>query len=103
MTRGSSTGTKTFVLDGHIADLVLVAARTDAGISLFAVDGPTALARRMLSTLDPTRRQARIDFVQTPADPHWLRRKRMARAGARIGHRRGGPGRRTGRRRPAVS
>ncbi len=60
-------GTKTFVLDGHIADLVLVAARTDAGISLFAVNRPDRLTRRMLSTLDPTRRQARLDFVQTPA------------------------------------
>ncbi|MGH8980029.1 MAG: acyl-CoA dehydrogenase family protein, partial [Acidimicrobiales bacterium] len=29
-------GHKTFVLDGHVADLVLVAARTDAGLSLFA-------------------------------------------------------------------
>ena len=32
------TGTKKHVLDGHVADLVLVAARTPAGISLFAVD-----------------------------------------------------------------
>src|SRR3712207_236419 len=33
------SGTKMFVLDGHIADLILVAARTDAGVSLFAVEG----------------------------------------------------------------
>ncbi len=33
------TGTKMFVIDGHTADLVLVLARTDAGISLFAVEG----------------------------------------------------------------
>jgi alkylation response protein AidB-like acyl-CoA dehydrogenase len=60
-------GTKTFVLDGHIADVVLVAARTDAGISLFAVDDADRLTRRPLSTLDPTRRQARIDFADTGA------------------------------------
>ena len=35
-------GTKMFVLDGHTADLILVAARTDAGVSLFAVDGDAA-------------------------------------------------------------
>src|SRR5215468_585753 len=32
-------GTKMFVLDGHTADLIIVAARTDAGVSLFRVDG----------------------------------------------------------------
>ena len=69
--KGSSwilNGTKTFVLDGHIADLVLVAGRTDAGISLFAVDQTDSLTRRELSMLDPTRRQARIDFSDTRAE-----------------------------------
>src|ERR1043165_2682142 len=33
------SGTKMFVLDGHTADLVLVAARTGKGVSIFAVDG----------------------------------------------------------------
>lgn len=61
-------GGKTFVLDGHLADLVLVVARTDSGISLFAVEQTEGLTRRMLSTLDPTRRQARIDFDTTPAE-----------------------------------
>ena len=60
-------GTKTFVLDGYIADLVVAVARTEAGVSLFAVDEPDRLTRRALSTLDPTRRQARIDFADTPA------------------------------------
>ena len=31
-----------FVLDGHTANLIIVAARTDAGVSLFAVDGDAA-------------------------------------------------------------
>jgi alkylation response protein AidB-like acyl-CoA dehydrogenase len=61
-------GAKSFVLDGHIADLVLVVAQTDIGLSLFVVDSMDGLARRMLSSLDPTRRQARIDFADTPAE-----------------------------------
>jgi alkylation response protein AidB-like acyl-CoA dehydrogenase len=62
------TGTKMYVLDGHTADLVLVVARTDAGISLFAVDGDAdGLTRTPLSTMDQTRKQARLDFEGTPA------------------------------------
>ena len=62
------TGTKMFVIDGHTADLVIVAARTDAGISLFAVDGDAAgLTRTPLSTMDQTRKQARLEFADTPA------------------------------------
>lgn len=60
-------GTKTFVLDGHIADLMLVVARTDAGFSLFAVDADNRIARNQQSSIDPTRRQARVDFADTPA------------------------------------
>jgi alkylation response protein AidB-like acyl-CoA dehydrogenase len=62
------TGTKTFVLDGHTADLILVAARTGAGVSLFAVAGDAAgLTRTPLATMDQTRKQARLDFEGTPA------------------------------------
>jgi alkylation response protein AidB-like acyl-CoA dehydrogenase len=62
------TGTKMYVLDGHSADLVLVVARTDAGIGLFAVDGDAAgLTRTPLSTMDQTRKQARLEFERTPA------------------------------------
>jgi alkylation response protein AidB-like acyl-CoA dehydrogenase len=54
-------GTKSFVLDGHTADLVVVAARTDAGVSLFCVDGAAeGVARRRLETMDMTRKQAEI-------------------------------------------
>jgi alkylation response protein AidB-like acyl-CoA dehydrogenase len=60
-------GVKLYVLDGHIADLLLVVARTDAGVSLFAVDEVDSVVRRPLSTLDQTRRQARIEFSNTPA------------------------------------
>ncbi|WP_328752357.1 acyl-CoA/acyl-ACP dehydrogenase [Streptomyces sp. NBC_00285] len=63
------TGTKTYVPDGHLADLLLVAARTPAGVSLFAVDAADApgLARTPLPTLDQTRKQARLEFADTPA------------------------------------
>jgi alkylation response protein AidB-like acyl-CoA dehydrogenase len=60
-------GTKTYVLDGHNADVILVVARGDAGISLFAVEDADQTKRRPLSSLDSTRRQARIDFSDTPA------------------------------------
>lgn len=60
-------GAKTYVLDGCNADVLIVAARTDTGISLFTVDRFERVVRRPLSTLDPTRRQARIEFSSTPA------------------------------------
>jgi alkylation response protein AidB-like acyl-CoA dehydrogenase len=63
------TGSKWFVLDGLVADLVLVAARTDAGLSLFAVAGDAAgLTRTPLVTLDLTRKQAKLDLASTPAE-----------------------------------
>jgi alkylation response protein AidB-like acyl-CoA dehydrogenase len=63
-------GHKSFVLDGHVADLVLVAGRTDAGISLFGVKGDAdGLTRTPLATMDQTRKQARLEFADTPA---WL-------------------------------
>jgi alkylation response protein AidB-like acyl-CoA dehydrogenase len=62
------SGTKSFVIDGHIADLILVAARTDAGVSLFAVAGDAdGLTREPLSTMDQTRKQAKLEFASTPA------------------------------------
>ena len=61
-------GTKMFVLDGHTADLVVVAARTPAGVSLFSVAGDAAgLTRTPLATMDQTRKQARLEFSGTPA------------------------------------
>ncbi len=63
------TGTKMYVLDGHTANLVIVAARTAAGVSLFTVDGDaTGLTRTALSTMDQTRKQARLEFDATPAN-----------------------------------
>jgi alkylation response protein AidB-like acyl-CoA dehydrogenase len=59
-------GAKRFVVDGHSADLLIVAARTpdsagEAGVTLFAVPGDAeGLARQALPTLDQTRRQADV-------------------------------------------
>jgi alkylation response protein AidB-like acyl-CoA dehydrogenase len=68
-------GTKMFVLDGHTANLVVVAARTEGssgedGISLFAVEGDASgLTRTALSTMDQTRKQAKLEFDGVPARP----------------------------------
>ena len=62
------SGTKMYVLDGHTANLILVAARTAKGVSLFAVDADAAgLTRTPLATMDQTRKQARLEFSNTPA------------------------------------
>ena len=61
-------GSKRHVLDGHVADLIVVAARTPACTGLFAVDGTApGLTRTPAGTLDQTRKQARLDFAGTPA------------------------------------
>ncbi len=63
------SGTKSFVLDGNAANLIIVAAKTAAGISLFAVQGDAAgLTKTNLSTMDQTRKQAKLDFDNTPAE-----------------------------------
>ncbi len=57
------SGTKMFVLDGHTADLIIVAARTPKGVSLFAVNGDAAgLTRTPLATMDQTRKQAKLEL-----------------------------------------
>jgi alkylation response protein AidB-like acyl-CoA dehydrogenase len=61
-------GTKSFVLDGHTAGLILVPARTGGGVSLFAVAGDASgLTRTPLATMDQTRKQAKLEFSGTPA------------------------------------
>ena len=57
------SGTKMFVLDGHTADLIIVAARTPKGVSLFAVNSDASgLTRTPLATMDQTRKQAKLEF-----------------------------------------
>jgi alkylation response protein AidB-like acyl-CoA dehydrogenase len=62
------SGEKMFVLDGHTADLIVVAAKTGAGTSLFTVQADASgLTREALSTMDQTRKQAKLTFADTPA------------------------------------
>ncbi|MGD9983450.1 MAG: acyl-CoA dehydrogenase family protein [Porticoccaceae bacterium] len=62
------SGVKSFVLDGHTADLIIVLARApgssgDAGLSFFSVRGDAAgLDRRLLKSVDSTRKLARLTF-----------------------------------------
>jgi alkylation response protein AidB-like acyl-CoA dehydrogenase len=62
------SGTKSFVPDGHAADLLVVAAREpgstdERGVNLFAVPSGTAgIERRSLPTMDQTRRQAEVQL-----------------------------------------
>lgn len=61
-------GVKSFVVDGHSADLIVVLARRpgsvgDNGLSFFTVPGDAAgLTRRALKVMDPTRKLARLEF-----------------------------------------
>jgi alkylation response protein AidB-like acyl-CoA dehydrogenase len=61
-------GHKMFVLDGHTANLIIVAAKTGDNVSLFTVAGDAdGLTRTPLATMDQTRKQARLEFSGTPA------------------------------------
>ncbi len=68
-------GEKMFVLDGHVADLIVVVARTAGsngtdGISFFTVAGDAAgLTRTALATMDQTRKQAKLEFANVKATP----------------------------------
>jgi alkylation response protein AidB-like acyl-CoA dehydrogenase len=62
------TGDKNFVVDGLAAQLIYVLAATDSGPAVFAVDaGAAGLTVAPLTTVDPTRKQCRLHFVDTPA------------------------------------
>ena len=67
-------GVKSFVLDGHTADLIVVTARAPGtsggeGLSLFTVRGEAAgLTRTPLKPLDPTRKIARLEFDQAEGE-----------------------------------
>ena len=67
-------GAKSFVLDGHTADSIVVLARTSGtsgndGLSFFIVSGDAdGLTRTLLKTTDPTRKQARLEFKSVQAE-----------------------------------
>ena len=61
-------GEKKFVLDGCIADLILVVARTPSGLSVFLVESAApGIKKSLLNVIDPTRKIATIEFANTPA------------------------------------
>jgi alkylation response protein AidB-like acyl-CoA dehydrogenase len=63
-------GHKSYVVDGHTADLIVVLARTPRGLSLFTVDGNApGLTRRALKSMDQTRKLARLEFNSVVARP----------------------------------
>ncbi|MCZ7531709.1 MAG: acyl-CoA/acyl-ACP dehydrogenase [Acidimicrobiia bacterium] len=68
------SGTKMFVIDGHTADQIVVVARLagtsgEEGISFFTVAGDAAgLTRTALSTMDMTRKQAKLEFADVKAE-----------------------------------
>lgn len=68
-------GTKHFVIDGHVADLVVVVARTpgssgEEGIGFFTVAGDAdGLTRTPLATMDQTRKQAKLEFAGVTVTP----------------------------------
>ncbi len=60
---GKITGTKSFVIDGHTAGLLIVAAKSAAGISLYAVDSAdSGVKATPLATMDQTRKQAKVEL-----------------------------------------
>ncbi len=64
-------GTKTNVIDGHTADLLVVSAMTGSDMELFLVPATSpGVHRRPLDTLDQTRKQAeiRLDGVTVPLE-----------------------------------
>jgi alkylation response protein AidB-like acyl-CoA dehydrogenase len=67
-------GIKSYVLDGHTADMVIALARApgstgEDGLSLFTLRGDASgLTRRPLKTLDPTRKIAQIEFHGASAE-----------------------------------
>ncbi|MHA6758263.1 acyl-CoA dehydrogenase family protein [Streptacidiphilus sp. PAMC 29251] len=61
-------GARAFVPAGHVADLLLVPARTEQGPSLFLVQaGAAGLSAHAVPGLDLTRKLAAVSFAGTPA------------------------------------
>jgi alkylation response protein AidB-like acyl-CoA dehydrogenase len=66
---GRISGTKIPVADGDVADIAIVLARGDVGLSLYLVDldGP-GVARKTVETIDPSRSHARLTFDKAPGE-----------------------------------
>ncbi len=63
------SGTKMFVLDAGVADVVIVAAKEAGALSLFLVEqGATGMTVETLDGMDVSRRLTRMTLNQTPAE-----------------------------------
>jgi alkylation response protein AidB-like acyl-CoA dehydrogenase len=61
-------GEAKMVVDAQVASLMIVAASTDQGVSLFEVDPQAAgVSVERLEVLDPTRKLSTVGFTQAPA------------------------------------
>jgi acyl-CoA dehydrogenase len=70
ISEGTLSGTKLAVPDGDVADFAVVAGRTERGSSLAIVDlAESGVTRETVTTIDPTRSHARIQFDRARADP----------------------------------
>lgn len=70
--RGDSwviSGIKRHVLDGHLADKLLVVAKADEGLGVFVVDASASgVEVSVTPVLDPTRRQSEVRLNEAPAE-----------------------------------
>jgi alkylation response protein AidB-like acyl-CoA dehydrogenase len=65
---GALTGAKTYVPDAAAAEVLLITAKDDAGIGLYAVEaGASGLAVEAVPSVDGTRLQATVTLDHTPA------------------------------------
>jgi hypothetical protein len=66
---GRLSGSKIPVADGDVADIAIVLARGEGGLSLYVADlNGEGVGRETVETVDPTRSHARLTFDRTPAE-----------------------------------
>ena len=65
--QGRLSGTAKLVLDAHLADVLLVAAKDEAGLSLYQVD-PASAQIQPQQVLDPTRKLSRVILSDCPGE-----------------------------------
>ena len=76
-----STAPRASSIDGHLANLIIVAARPARASACSPSKAmPPGLTRTSLSTMDQTRKQAKLEFADTPATLHRHRGRGLERA-----------------------
>ncbi|MEM7217466.1 MAG: acyl-CoA dehydrogenase family protein [Pseudomonadota bacterium] len=70
VTNGTLSGRKLLVPDGGLADIAVVIARSPAGLDMYLCDlHDNGVARAAVSTVDPTRDSATLDFAGSAVEP----------------------------------